>query len=80
MVTARRSNRVRVALVVAAALLCSASASAQKKKIDERTIDLFVGEQTVVPAAGVDKYSEGTPGVVDIRLPEDAAEFVIVAR
>lgn len=44
----------------------------------DRLIRLRVGEQIGVSAKNVEKYSEGTKGVVDIRLPEDAAEFIVV--
>ncbi len=39
---------------------------------------LKVGEQVSLSAEGVEKYSEGQKGIVDIRLPEDGKEFIIV--
>lgn len=41
-------------------------------------IQMRVGEQISIPAEGVEKYSEGQKGVVDIRLPEDGLEFIVV--
>src|SRR5512133_4089815 len=41
-------------------------------------LSLEVGEQRVIPSEGVQSYSEGTKGIVDIRLTKDASQFVIV--
>lgn len=46
---------------------------------ETQTINLTVGQQTIVPAKGVRSYSEGAPGIVDIRLPKDGTQFVVVA-
>lgn len=40
---------------------------------------LQVGEQRVISSDNVRSYSEGTKGIVDIRLTRDATQFVIVA-
>jgi len=50
-----------------------------EQKIKEHNIDLLVGGQTTIPASEVDKYSEGAPGIVEVRLPKDGKQFVIVA-
>lgn len=39
---------------------------------------LDVGEQISISAMDVEKYSEGRKGIVDIRLPEDGEEFIVV--
>ncbi len=39
---------------------------------------LKVGEQISVPASNVQKYSEGQKGIVEVRLPDDGEEFIIV--
>ncbi len=46
----------------------------------EETLDLTleVGEQRVIPNAGITSYSEGIPGVVDVRLTKDGTTFVVV--
>lgn len=44
-----------------------------------RSITLSVGEQTSISAVGVKSYSEGLPGIVDVRLPKDGTQFVLVA-
>ena len=41
-------------------------------------IALAVGETRTFPATGVANYSEGTPGVVDVKLTSDATRFVVV--
>ncbi|MCB9666544.1 MAG: pilus assembly protein N-terminal domain-containing protein [Myxococcales bacterium] len=46
---------------------------------ESRSISLAVGEQTSLPAKGVRSYSEGAPGIVDVRLPKDGSQFIIVA-
>ncbi|NRA36260.1 MAG: pilus assembly protein N-terminal domain-containing protein [Polyangiaceae bacterium] len=43
-------------------------------------LNLEVGEQRVLPSEGVQSYSEGVRGVVDVRLTRDAKQFVIVAQ
>lgn len=43
-----------------------------------RQLQIKVGEQTSLSAADVEKYSEGQKGIVDVRLPEDGEEFIIV--
>lgn len=43
-------------------------------------IDLEIGQQHVLPAQGVRSYSEGVPGIVDIRLTGDSTRFVMVGR
>jgi pilus assembly protein CpaC len=47
---------------------------------EERSILLDLGQQVVLPAEGVRSYSEGTRGVVDVRLTRDASEFVVVGQ
>jgi Flp pilus assembly secretin CpaC len=72
--SSRRS--LPVALAIAALSLLPARASAD----GERAIELVIGQQTVVSAEGVSKYSEGTPGIIDVRLTEDGKQFVLVAQ
>ncbi|MCP4444754.1 MAG: hypothetical protein GY811_05320, partial [Myxococcales bacterium] len=61
-----------VFFVVLSVLASSANAKKPKR------LDLFVGEQKVIPAAKVDKWSLGTSGVIDFRLPEGGDEFIMV--
>ena len=42
-------------------------------------LSLNVGEQRVISADNVRSYSEGTRGVVDVRLTKEGTQFVIVA-
>jgi pilus assembly protein CpaC len=55
-----------------------ALASPQAHADRSKRISIKVGEQISLSARGVEKYSEGQKGIVDIRLPEDAEEFIIV--
>jgi pilus assembly protein CpaC len=41
-------------------------------------LNLAVGENKTIPANDVKNYSEGTPGVVDIKLTSDSSAFVVV--
>jgi pilus assembly protein CpaC len=43
------------------------------------TVELELGEQRVISAEGVRSYSEGTRGVVDVKLTRDGKQFVLVA-
>ncbi|MFW2389072.1 MAG: pilus assembly protein N-terminal domain-containing protein [Polyangiales bacterium] len=45
-----------------------------------RTLVLRVGEQKSLPAKGIKSYSEGAPGVADIRVTRDQTRFVIVGK
>jgi pilus assembly protein CpaC len=64
------------ALALCIALVNASVARAQ----DAETIALSIGEQRVLSGEGVASYSEGTPGVVDVRLTQDGASFVIVGK
>jgi pilus assembly protein CpaC len=46
--------------------------------IRSETLDLEVGEQKVISSEGVQSYSEGAKGIIDVRLTKDAAQFVVV--
>jgi pilus assembly protein CpaC len=61
------------ALVGVALLSMAGLAEAQ----DSRDLTLEVGEQTTLSAVGVERFSEGVPGIVDIRVTE--REFIIAA-
>lgn len=70
-------------LRIAARALCLAlpglvaALAARAAAQDDRNLELQVGDQTTLSAIGVERYSEGVPGVVDIRVTE--REFIIAA-
>jgi pilus assembly protein CpaC len=68
---------------VSAALLgiyvVAAAAAAMAEEVEDRRLHMFVGDQDTLPAEGVKSYSEGTPGIVDVRLPKTGEQFVLVA-
>lgn len=66
-------------LVCTLASIAPSPAEAQRGRPASRDIDLVVGEQTSISARGVQSYSEGVPGIVDVRVPSDGTRFVIVA-
>ncbi|HTJ84025.1 MAG TPA: type II and III secretion system protein [Polyangiaceae bacterium] len=45
---------------------------------DQREISLAIGENRTVPASGVKQYTEGTQGIVDVRLTQDQSKFILV--
>ena len=55
------------------ALLVTSPASAQR----ERELTIEMGEQSTISSAGVERYSEGAPNIVQVRVTE--REFIIVA-
>src|SRR5437588_10912153 len=56
-------------------MLISAFAWARDDESSE--ISLVVGGQKVIPAVGVQSYSEGVPGIVQIKVPEGGKRLVI---
>lgn len=51
---------------------------ANAQTLIQEEIELRVGEQRVLSAEQVRSYSEGTRGIVDVRLTKDAKSFVLV--
>lgn len=49
-----------------------------KDGLEELTLAL--GESRTIPAKGVRNYSEGTPGVVDVKLTPDGSSFILHTR
>ena len=82
------SRRRAAQLVTALALLAPAIASAAPPQ--EKTgsggaesgeeIALAIGETKTVPAQNVKNYSEGSPGVIEVKLTTDNSQFVIAGR
>ncbi|HSO37916.1 MAG TPA: pilus assembly protein N-terminal domain-containing protein [Labilithrix sp.] len=75
-------------LLTALALLAPAAASAAPPQ-DRPTagsteaaeeIALAIGETKTVPAKDVRNYSEGSPGIIDVKLTTDNSQFVIAGR
>lgn len=55
------------------------AATASAQRTENRSIELLVGEQTSIPAEGIRNYSEGTPGIIDVRVATDGSRFILVA-
>ena len=62
-------------LAAVAILLLSGLAWAE----ESNEVNLVVGGQKVISAGGVQSYSEGAPGIVQIKVPEDGRKIVITA-
>jgi pilus assembly protein CpaC len=60
-------------------VLGAATARAADKDDADHEITLVVGGQKVINASGVQSYSEGVPGVVQVKVPEDGRKLVITA-
>jgi len=45
---------------------------------ENQELNIAVGENKTIPAGDVKNYSEGTPGIVDVKLTTDAGAFVVV--
>jgi pilus assembly protein CpaC len=58
-------------------MLISAVAAAREDETSE--LALVVGGQKLIPAVGVASYSEGVPGIVQIKVPESGKQLVITA-
>lgn len=56
----------------------AAAADEGVRKQDTKELTMATGENRTIPAADVRNYSEGTPGIVDVKLTSDASQFVIV--
>jgi pilus assembly protein CpaC len=72
----------QAALVISLALAAPIVATPElvsAQRPDTERIEMQVGEQQTLPATGVASYSEGAPGIVDVRLTRDGGQFVIVA-
>lgn len=55
-------------------------ASASPDAEGQNELNLVVGENKTIPAAGVKNYSEGVKGVVEIKLTTDNNKFVIAGK
>lgn len=70
---ARRCALLTLALAVPAR-------GGERQREESVELRLGVGEQRVLATDGVRSYSEGVPGVVDVRLTKDARQFVVVGQ
>jgi len=89
MISLRLRSIVTLAAVGCASFLAAAPALAQQPAAGTTTaaprgtgrdLSLAVGEQVLVPAEGIRQFSEGTPGVVDVRTPADGRNLVVVGQ
>ena len=69
----------QVVLSLAALLLLFTDAGSARAEPLLRDLAMTVGEQTTIAAQGVKSYSEGTPGIVEVRLAREGEHFVLLA-
>jgi pilus assembly protein CpaC len=55
-----------------------ADAPDTERRPQSMDIALAVGETRTISAVDIANYSEGTPGIVDVKLTSDASQFVVV--
>ena len=55
-----------------------APAQEDERRPQTRDVALAVGESRTISAVDVANYSEGTPGIIDVKLTSDASQFVVV--
>jgi pilus assembly protein CpaC len=67
------------ASVIALSLVAVVAGAARAEHEESSEINLVVGGQKVLPATGVQSYSEGAPGIVQIKIPEDGRRMVVTA-
>lgn len=73
------ARRFAIAVFVPLVTVAGAAGPASAQEGNKKDITLVVGEQTSISAKNVRTYSEGVPGIIDVRVPKDGSEFVIVA-
>ncbi|MDP3276822.1 MAG: pilus assembly protein N-terminal domain-containing protein [Deltaproteobacteria bacterium] len=56
----------------------STGAAATPPQSASTEISLATNEQYSIPANGIRSYSEGTPGIVDVRIPSDGSRILLV--
>ncbi len=74
---ARRASVLVGAAVAVVVLASTLPVAAQDNQSQD--VELTVGEQKAVSATGVQSYSEGVQGIVDVRLTHDGTKFILVA-
>lgn len=72
-------NAKKLIIIVIACLSAAARAHAAPSS-ETRELSLAVGENRTLPAEGVRNYSEGTPGVAEIRITPNGKQFVVVGK
>jgi pilus assembly protein CpaC len=88
MTTMRTARAVTIAVSVsvlsfiAVSTIHPSTASAQAAKKDDHVeeLALAIGETKTIPAAGVKNFSEGVPGIVDVRLTPAGDQFIIAGK
>jgi type II secretory pathway component GspD/PulD (secretin) len=73
--------RIGLALVLSLGSLLVAplaAAQGQPRPRDRREINLSPGEQRILPGAGVDSISTGSPGIIQVRVTDDQKQVVVV--
>jgi pilus assembly protein CpaC len=67
-------------LAITQLLLPVAPALAKDKDSRGDEMNLAVGENKTIPAADVRNYSEGVPGIAEVKLTTDGTQFVVVGQ
>lgn len=72
---------MRIALpIIACVAIAHAAATARAQQPPRfNEVTMFIGEQRVLEAGDILSYSEGTAGVVQVKIPRDATKMVLTA-
>jgi len=74
-------TRVKAARFAVLCAICwSARGSRAAPAATSEDLNLAVGENRTVPAGEVKSYSEGVPGIADVKVTPDGQQFVVVGR
>lgn len=65
---------------LALAVLLSPQLAAAAPNAETRELSLAVGENRTIPAAEVKNYSEGAPGIAEIRVTPNGQQFIVVGK
>jgi pilus assembly protein CpaC len=76
----RRFSLIALAVLLAAGWPSGSGAQPKPPpeiKEESQVLDLAVGENRTIRATDVRNYSEGSPGIVDVKLTTDGTQFVV---
>lgn len=66
-------------LICGTVIVAPPSARASRADDENNEINLVVGGQKVISAVGVQSFSEGVPGIIQVKVPEDGRRLVVTA-
>ena len=77
---AERSSLVTFVVTLTLASTLASVVATRTHAQQRQQLQLSVGEQRMIPSTGVQSYSEGVEGIVDVRLTPDGSQFIVVGK